>query len=349
MITMREIAKRTGVSVSTVSLVMNHHDEGRVNPQTAAMVRETAHKLGYKVNPLARSLRTNSTRILGFISDEVATTPFAGGMILGAQTAASQLGYMLITVSTDGGVREDDEIDALKRYGVDGFLYAEMSNRVTDVPSKLLDYPTVLADATDRNGTIPSVVPDEFSIGYDATSYLVKAGCQRIAYVGCDEPGVKQAQSGRLAGYQAALRDGGMQYDESLVTNVTEPKTALESVHELFDRERPDGFFCFNDARTLYVYETAAQHGLAIGKDISVVGVDHHRVFAETLYPALTTVELPHFEMGYWAAVKLVSLIDAQAVTGLKPPTTTAAIPPIDANTPKIHCTLLEKGSVALH
>ena len=85
MTTMKEIAQQTGVSVSTVSLVMNHRDEGRVKAEVASRVRETARKLGYKVNPMARSLRTNSTRILGFISDEVATTPYAGGMILGMQ------------------------------------------------------------------------------------------------------------------------------------------------------------------------------------------------------------------------------------------------------------------------
>lgn len=346
MTTMKEIAQQTGVSVSTVSLVMNHHDEGRVKAEVASRVRETARRLGYKVNPMARSLRTNSTRILGFISDEVATTPYAGGMILGAQSAASQLGYMLITVSTDGGMKEDDEIEALKRYGADGFLYAEMSNRVTDVPQKLRDYPVVLTDATDRNGAIPSVEPDEFSIAYDATTHLVQAGCRRIAYIGCSRPMI--AQDGRLAGYRAAMEEAGKRYDENLVVNVLEPKSALQAVSDMFDREQPDGFFCFNDARAWYVYECAARRGLTIGKDISVVGVDNHRVFAETLYPQLTTVELPHFEMGFWAAAKLVSIIEDRPLDDFVWPKTTAPMPPIDAPIPaKIHCTLLEKGSVA--
>lgn len=79
---MKEIAKQTGVSISTVSLVLNGRDEGRVNPALAKLVRNKATELGYKINPLARSLRTNKTRILGFISEEVATTPYAGGIIL---------------------------------------------------------------------------------------------------------------------------------------------------------------------------------------------------------------------------------------------------------------------------
>ena len=103
MVTMKEIANKAGVSVSTVSLVLNGRDEGRVKSKIADNVRAIATKLGYQSNPLASSLRTGRPHILGFISEEVATTPYAGGMILGAQTAASQFGYMLITVSTDGG------------------------------------------------------------------------------------------------------------------------------------------------------------------------------------------------------------------------------------------------------
>lgn len=345
MVTMKEIANKAGVSVSTVSLVINGRDEGRVKSKIADNVRAIATKLGYQSNPLASSLRTGRTHILGFISEEVATTPYAGGMILGAQTAASQFGYMLITVSTDGENSESEEIAALKRYGTDGFLYAKMSNRITHVPSSLAKTPLVLVDATDSLGKIPSVEPDEFQIGYDATTRLVKAGCARIAYVGCLEPLI--AQDDRLEGYQAALRDAGLDYDDHLVVNVLSNGPALTAVSDLFDAEHPDGFFCFNDARAWYVYECAARRGLTVGKDISVVGVDNHRVFAETLEPMLTTVELPHFEMGYWAVAKLVSIIEGRSMDDVSWPATTAPLPPIDAPIPaKIHCTLIEKASV---
>ena len=252
---------------------------------------------------------------------------------------------MLITVSTDGENSESEEIAALKRYGTDGFLYAKMSNRITHVPSSLAQTPLVLVNATDSLGKVPSVEPDEFQIGYDATTRLVKAGCARIAYVGCLEPMI--AQDDRLEGYQAALRDAGLDYDDHLVVNVLNNGPALTAVSDLFDAEHPDGFFCFNDARAWYVYECAARRGLTVGKDISVVGVDNHRVFAETLEPTLTTVELPHFEMGYWAVAKLVSIIEGRSMDDASRPATTAPLPPIDAPIPaKIHCTLIEKASV---
>lgn len=88
MVTMKQIANRAGVSISTVSLVLNNRDIGRVSPDVAERVRDIAAELGYLTNRLASGLRTSSTRTIGFLSDEVATTPFAGRMIEGAQDAA---------------------------------------------------------------------------------------------------------------------------------------------------------------------------------------------------------------------------------------------------------------------
>ena len=252
---------------------------------------------------------------------------------------------MLFTVSTDGKASEENEIATLKRYGVDGFFYSKMSNRIAHVPESLSDYPVVMVDATDYENKVPSVEPDEFMIGYDATIRLLQADCKRIAYVGCAENMI--AQDGRLAGYRTALQEAGRAFNPSLVCNVVHNGPALRAVNKLFDDEHPDGFFCFNDARAWYVYECAARRGLTVGKDISVVGVDNHRVFAETLEPQLTTVELPHYEMGYWSACKLISMIEGKDVDTSSCPSARASLPPLDAPIPaKIHCALLEKDSV---
>ncbi|NMN00122.1 LacI family transcriptional regulator [Bifidobacterium sp. DSM 109958] len=343
---MKEIAEKTGVSVSSVSLVLNGRDSGRVKPEIARRVRETAERLGYKPNPLARSLRTSHTRILGFVSEEIATTPFAGGIILGAQNAANAFGYMLITVNTDGEADEAKQIAALKRYGVDGFLYAKMSNRVTDIPRELSDYPTVLVDATDRAGRAPGITPDEQAIGYDATMRLVRAGCRRIAYVGCAKPLV--AQTERFAGYRHALADAGLRFDESLAVDVMYHQPAQDAVDRLIGEQRPDGVFCWNDARALYVYQAALKLDLTVGRDLSVVGVDNHRLIAETVVPELTTVELPHYEMGYWAVCKAVTLIEGRKPAANRMARTSAPLPPLDGpDQVKVHCALIEKDSVA--
>lgn len=96
MVTMKDVANRAGVSTSTVSRVLNGKERGRIKPDIAREVRRQAELLGYKPNPVARSLRTHSSRILGFVSDEISTTPFAGRIMLGAQDAARELGYILL-------------------------------------------------------------------------------------------------------------------------------------------------------------------------------------------------------------------------------------------------------------
>ncbi|OZG48695.1 LacI family DNA-binding transcriptional regulator [Bombiscardovia coagulans] len=348
MTTMKEIAVKTGVSVSTVSLVLNGRDKGRVKADIAQKVKAQAKAMGYRPNPLARSLRTSHTRIIGFISEEVATTPYAGNIIVGAQEAAANLGYMLIIVSADGSYEEGKQIAALKRYGVDGFLYAKMYNRVTNVPATLSSHPVVIVNASEPTGRYSSISPNEFTIGYDATQYLLAAGCQRIAYIGDSEPIL--AQGKRFNGYQAALKDAGQAFRPELVTQVSRNQEAMDSVEHMIQGAHPDGFFCFNDSRSWYVYEAAARRGLHIGQDWSLVGVDNHRVFAETVAPRLTTIELPHYEMGYWATCKLISHIEHIDPSTMTLPATTAPLPPLQADgTTLIHCQLLEKESVVNH
>lgn len=345
MTTIKEVAKAAGASVTAVSMSLNHRETGHVNKELAEKIRRTAREMGYHPNPLARSLRTSRTGTIGFVSEAISTTPYAGKIILGAQDAASELGYMMLLVDTDGKASEDDEISTLKRYGVDGFLYAKMYDRVTSAPKILGHRPTVLLDATDETNTMPFIVPDETLIGYDATTYLINAGCRRIAYIGCSEPLL--AEPLRHQGYVKALESAGLPYDPALAIQVFNNGPALEQVSKLFDEQHPDAFFCFNDARTWYVYESAARRGLTVGQDISVVGVDNHRVIAETFEPMPTTVELPHYEMGYWGARKLISIIEKHPLDDSYLPTTIAPMPPLDTPNPvRIHCTLLERDSV---
>lgn len=347
MTTIKEVAEKAGASVTAVSLSLNHRENGHVKKEVAQRIRRTAKELGYRPNPLARSLRTSRTRTIGFISEEIATTPYAGKMILGAQDAASELGYMMLLVNTDGKGKETDEIAALKRYGTDGFLYAKMYDRISSVPEDLTGCPTVLLDATDGRGKdgVPFIVPDEVAIGYDATMYLIRAGCRRIAYVGCSEPLI--AEPLRRKGYVNALKDAGLEHDPSLSIQVLNNRPALKAVERLFDDARPDAFFCFNDARAWYVYEAAARRGLTVGQDISVVGVDNSRIISETFDPRPTTIELPHYEMGYWGARKLISIIEGHPLKPADTTNTLAEMPPLDAPCPvRIHCSIVERGSV---
>lgn len=247
MVTMKDVAQEAGVSIATVSRVLNGKDRGRIKPEIARQIKRIAEDLGYRPNMVARNLKTRSSRILGFVSDEIATTPFAGRIMLGAQDAARELGYILLAVNTGNDPDlERRQIGIVRQYGADGFLYAMMYHRKVKVPEQLDDLPVVLVDAEDRAGARPSICPDEYGIGYTATRRLLDAGCRRIAYFGADVPIV--AQSERLAGYRAALDESPIGYDDRLVLAIDEHDVHGD-VPRLFDECRPDGVFCFNDVR----------------------------------------------------------------------------------------------------
>lgn len=185
LVSIKDIAKEAGVSVCTVSLVMNNKDHNRVSKAVAQKIRATAENMGYKSNSVARTLRTSKSNTLGFVTDEIATTPYAGRVLQGAQDAARKLGYILLTANTNNDAElEDQEISALRRYNVDGFLYAIKYHRKVDIPEALEGSLTVVVDSEDAAGKVPSIYPDDEMAGHDATNRLIQAGCRRIVYYG---------------------------------------------------------------------------------------------------------------------------------------------------------------------
>lgn len=314
LVSIKDIAKEAGVSICTVSLVMNNKDRNHVSKAVAQRVRETAQSMGYKPNSVARTLRTSRSYALGFITDEIATTPYAGRVLMGAQEAARKLGYILLTVNT-GNDREleNQEIAALRQYRVDGFLYAMMYHRVVKILAELEGSPMVVVDSEDEDRKIPSIYPDDEMAGYDATNRLIQAGCGRIVYYGSSITNIAQRE--RLAGYRRSLAEAGIPFDDALVVNVLESTNAAAEAARVFDEIKPDGIFCFNDVRATFIYEAARERGVRIGTDVSVISIDNQPFITDVLKPSLTTLELPHYEMGFEAIRQLVAMIDDEAAT----------------------------------
>jgi LacI family transcriptional regulator len=254
------------------------------------------------------------------VSDQIATTPYAGKMILGAQQAALDNGWWLLLVNTDGdpGV-EAASITYLRQHDCDGVVLAWMYHRMVDVPDALAGVPTVLLDAESRDVSIPAVVPDEVAGGRAAVATLLEAGHRRIGFITNvdDIP----ATSGRLQGYREALRQAGVRFDRRLVTT-DESVTAggyRAAERLLAAAEPPTALFCFNDRMAMGAYRAASERGLRIPQDLSIVGFDDQQIIAEGLFPALTTVALPHLEMGRWAVERMIELIENPESTSPNP------------------------------
>ncbi|MGB3910905.1 MAG: LacI family DNA-binding transcriptional regulator [Pseudolysinimonas sp.] len=334
----RDVAKLAGVSITTVSHVLNDTPQMRVAGETRARVRAAAKTLGYGPNRAARALRTNRSGLIGLLSEEIATTPHAGRIILGAQNAAREHDLTLVIVNADreSGDSHRDDVQTLIDRQVEAVLYATMYHRQVSLPPNLRGLPAVLIDSTDRAGLVPAVVPDEVGGAVAAVTHLVEAGHRRIGFLNNDDD--VPATHERLVGFRQVHAEHGLPLDESLIVQApseTLPGYAL--AREVLARpDRPTALFCYNDRMAMGAYRAAAELGLDIPRDLSIVGFDNQELIAANLFPGLTTVALPHYEMGAWAIDTLVQLLRGEAEYQLL-----ADLPT------RLDCPLTVRGSVA--
>lgn len=303
-----DVARAAGVSITTVSHAMN--GRGHVSVKTRERVREVAASLGYAPNRIASALRSQRSHIVGFVSDSIATTPYAGRLVLGAQDAAAARNQLLVVVNSNSDAAiEAAQISALMAQQVDAVVYARMFHRASDTPALLRRVPTVLIDTVDGTGVIPSVVPDEHQIARLATQTLLAAGHTRIAHLTVSTPG--PAVDGRIEGYRRTMVDAGLEPLVVAVEGMGNASAGRAAFAQLTaGGEASTAVFCFNDPMAMGVYQAAIRAGVAIPDDLSVIGVDDFLPVAAELFPGLTTIALPHYEMGVWAVETALAILD---------------------------------------
>jgi LacI family transcriptional regulator len=309
---MRDVARAAGVSQTTVSFVINDVPDTHISQATRDRVRAAVERLGYRPNALARGLRRATTDTIGFVSDEVGTTPFAGRMLQGAQDASWEHGKLLILVTTGGDPAvEARALATLVDRRVDGIVYATMCRRVVEPARLLREVPAVLLDAEAADRSLPSVVPDEESAAFGATSLMLDAGCDRIAFL--NSAGASPAVSARLAGFRRAVETRALPFDASVVLACRAVQGGgYDAAQALMDvADPPTALLCFNDQIAMGAYQALFDRRLRIPDDTAVVGFDNHELIAPYLRPGLSTVALPHYEMGRWAVEHLLDQIAA--------------------------------------
>jgi len=307
-VTMREVADAAGVSVATVSHVVNDKKDARIGPDARRRVGEAIRELGYRPNALAKTLSSGSSMFIGLVADAIATTPFAGQIIHGAQDEAWKHGYVLLVANTEGDPRaEEGAITMMLEHQVRGILYSTWYHRAVDVPTALQETDYVLVNCFQRDTPASAVVPDEDQGGHSATELLLRAGHRRIAFINTTSP--SPARTGRLLGYRRALAEAGITFDPALVL---EAQPDQEGGYAAVGRVLEAGasaVFCHNDRVAMGLYDGLRESGLAIPGDISIVGFDNQEVIAAHLRPPLSTVALPHYELGA-AGVRVLLGID---------------------------------------
>ena len=306
-VTMRDVAREAGVSVSAVSLVVNNKKGARIGADARARIQDTIARLGYRPNAMAKDLVKGQSRFIGLVADAIASTPFAGQIIHGAQDEAWRHGYVLLVANTEGNEdAEHEAIAMLLEHKVRGVLYSTWYHREVDVPEGLNERECVLVNCFAADD-LPAVVPDEVAGGRDATRMLIEQGHRRIGFINTTTP--SPAHEGRLQGYRDALGAAGLEFDPALVIDAQPDQEGGYAALPQLLAQGVTGIFCHNDRVAMGVYDGLRDCGLRVPDDMAVVGFDNQEVIAAHLRPPLSTVALPHYELGV-AGVRVLLGLD---------------------------------------
>jgi LacI family transcriptional regulator, galactose operon repressor len=306
-VTIADVAAAAGVSVATVSKVIN--DRYGVAEQTSARVRAVIDKLGYTSSLVAQSMRSRRSNVIGVLAADI--EPFNAELLKGAAQAIRGTGYDLVVFS-DCGRHEDQagwEQRALGRVSAltDGTILVTPSSVDVTVSG-----PLVAVDHNVRSSTLPTVDSDNFAGAVTATRYLIGLGHRRIGFL-AGRPDLESARL-REQGYRHALQRAGIDFDPQLVrVGGYHAATAREAAWQLLDlASPPTAVFGANDISAIETIAVARSMGLEVPEDVSVVGFDNVPESA-LCEPTLTTIDQSIQQMGYEAVRMLIGLIDDPA------------------------------------
>lgn len=315
-ITLKDIAEKTNCSVSTVSRVLNNKSkEFRISEETERLILETARKLNYRPNELARGLRLKKSHTIGLVVPDI-SNPFFAYVSHLIQRYAYNLGYSLVLCNTDEDIDlEIQQIELLRRKGVDGYIILPVGTKQEHI-NELLSHnkPLVLLDRIFHDMNTNAVVVDNKKGAYQAVKHLIDNGHKRIAII----QGLRNTSTNnaRLAGYLDALKDNSIPIDERLMVgnDFRKENGYIETKLLLKIDAPPTAIFTTSDLITLGTLQAIAEEGKLIPRDVSVVAFDDID-YAPYLMAPLTSVRQPRDLMGQIAVKLLIDDIESRGTS----------------------------------
>lgn len=310
--TLADVARLAGLSATSASMILNGRPDTRLSQQAHDRVNAAAQALGYRPNVAARGLRTDKTSTIAFISDLVATTRFASGLIKGALEATEAAGNVMLVLETGGEPqRETEAIEAVLDRQVDGIVFATMRARELFVPDLPTGINVVMLNATNARHTT-SVLPDEAEGGRTAVELLLEKGHREgIALVGQNDEAERDTFRSativrRVSGIRHAMSAAKLNFVAEESVWLWEPESGYQATQKILSNH-PDlrALVCMNDRLAFGAYQAISDAGLTVPGDVSIVSFDNDEL-AAYLRPGLTTVALPHQAMGQKAVELLL-------------------------------------------
>jgi len=314
MVTIKDIAKRAGVSVTTVSRALNGYDD--VNEETRRKIKRVAEELSYSPNAVARSLVSRKTRTIGLIISDInragAKDAFAYEVLCGINDRAGELNYDLLLFSTSPSKQMEKSYAALcKERNVEGAILSGLRlddpylHEVIEQDS----FPCVLIDIPKTGSNVAHITSDGKAGATMAVRHLLENGHRKIAMInGHNQASVSQQ---RFEGYREALALYGLTAEPELVYDgkFSEDGGAEAMYQILIRNPGVTAVFCASDLMALGAMRTLEKMGLRVPEDLSVIGFDDITI-ASYCSPKLTTIRQDKYEMGYQAAQLLIDMLE---------------------------------------
>ncbi|HTN61700.1 MAG TPA: LacI family DNA-binding transcriptional regulator [Devosia sp.] len=306
---MIDVARRAGVSQTTVSLVLNNIVGFRIAEKTRQHVIETARLLGYSPGPMLHELQNDGITIVGVLINEISSS-YPIDLIDGLHVSARALATQLAVFVTDGVVeREAEALESLKRLGAQSVIYANTFTAAVHPTEELKTFRHVYLNCFRHDGGGTAVIPGERAAGFAAAQYLIQTGCKKLATITGDS--WHSSAQRRLSGFRRGTKAGGLSLDAACITHADwGHRRGREAMTELLAlAQPPDGVFCQNDMLARGALAAIADAGLRVPEDISILGFDD-REFARDY--ELSTMLLPHAAMAERAMTILSSDRDVE-------------------------------------
>ena len=306
---LRDVAARAGVSIRTVSNVVNGY--APVSEEKRALVEAAVAELGYRPNVLARNLKNGRSGLIALVVPEL-DVPYFSELARAVVTKAREFGYTVVVDQTDG--EPDRERELIKREGqaalFDGVILSPLALSQKDLPGRDPDRPLVLLGERIADSEFDHVSIDNVAAARDATGHLLDLGRQRVAAIGDQPYETGETAQLRTRGYELAHESRGLAVDRSLIV----PRRSFhfsdgaDAMEELLrnPQGRPDAVFCYNDLVAIGAVRTLLSHGLRVPEDVAVVGFDDIEA-ARYQTPSLTTIAPERSAIARLAVERLVA------------------------------------------
>lgn len=309
MASIKDVAKEAGVSVATVSRVINK--KGVCAPSTVEQVMSAVEKLGYKPNLFGKALRRSQTNIVMVMLSSLANT-FCSRVIHAIDKIAGKSGYHVMVCTTEGIRSKEEYYTTFACNGLfDGIIILNSSLSKEEMVSLSSQIPVVQCNEYIDTENTPYVTIDNKKAAFDAVNLLIKNGRRNIAFYTVNNDLISTKE--RFAGYKEALEKNGIAFDEDLVIygNYGYRNAVTMFENFIYKEIAFDSVFAISDRMAAGALSVLNDKGISVPDEVEVIGFDNTDI-SYTSKPMLTTVSQPHYELGSKAFTQLKSLIDGK-------------------------------------